>query len=655
MSDENTDAADAAAAATMEIEQLVEKQWNDYLGDEHYLDVILKEHDLTELCISSMEKHGSPLPYTDKDELFMDAVGLAKVCSGKVEELTTTLTDNGEQRDLCSSWIEIFELVLCDEDTTVFGEELSSRICKIALRLARTHPSFFGEPDCFRPPAPNDEGFKGQFHLLPFETTTDISADKAQRHDIVLWAAALDVVGQAWNYMTAESLVALPDPSQHVIKITSGTKTYYVSQKGKNSMSSAIDSMANQPTIYFRCRWAITAVADILGVDMLQYSMPQTTQELQEFNWDNVIVGHWDTYPEAKDPTKEEFQTVKAVHAAVKEEKDKEARQAGLPKSGVQSYCTYQQRWKQWRELLAVFRAMNPIAELSLVDSIAMGCLKLCKSEEKMRAAVDDEVKKHVAKLKRAAAKQAKQLKIAQDLAAAEAAEAKAAADRAAAEAEAKRIQEERLALRTQDFEGTRTQSSRQRQLALEEKEKERQEAQAAAKEAAEKAAAERAEQARLRRLREEEEEDNDEERPSRKKAKRADISRLIKATPRQVAETKGDGWKPPTRTDAGSMEPPGCQWVEGSKRKLALLSTLRGLWREESLVSQPMTFNTVMDFIGADSGDLQLDFNGRVFLYLLALVLVQDRYVSWLSVMNCDVFFVPHPRPLSVALLMLP
>ena len=139
------------------------------------------------------------------------------------------------------------------------------------------------------------------------------------------------------------SLLPAPDANEMVIEVTDGLGSFQVTRDARDSMSYALDSMANQPTVYYRCKFAIIAVAKILKVDMLQYSMPQLPADLSTFSWDRVTIGDWDTYPKGNSPSKEEFAKVKSVHEAVKAEKDAEARKRGLSKSGVQSYVTYKQ------------------------------------------------------------------------------------------------------------------------------------------------------------------------------------------------------------------------------------------------------------------------------------------------------------------------
>ena len=171
-----------------------------------------------------------------------------------------------------------------------------------------------------------------------------------------------------------------PNPDEIVLDVSLGGEILHVTRAAKASMGSALDAVANQPTVYFRCRFAVGAVTDILSVDMNEYSMPQTEEDLKAFDWDSLVPGRKDTYPQGTPPTDNDFAKVKAVHGIVREEKDKEARVRGLPKSGVQSYCTYKQRWKQWRDICAVYRHMEPIMELPTVAALIMGRLKLCNS-----------------------------------------------------------------------------------------------------------------------------------------------------------------------------------------------------------------------------------------------------------------------------------
>ena len=177
-------------------------------------------------------------------------------------------------------------------------------------------------------------------------------------------------------------------------------------ERAKESMGSALDAVASQPTVFFRCHCAVKAVTDVLGVDMLEYSMPQTQEELDEFDWDNLTPGRKETYPTVSQPSEEDFEKVRSAHQFVKKEKDTQARAMGLPKSGVQSYCTYKQRWKQWQDLCAVYRHINQAVDLSLVQTIMAGRLKLCNSLNAIDDVVQEDLVKYINKCKREAKKE---------------------------------------------------------------------------------------------------------------------------------------------------------------------------------------------------------------------------------------------------------
>jgi hypothetical protein len=114
--------------------------------------------------------------------------------------------------------------------------------------------------------------------------------------------------------------------------------------------------------------------------------------------------------------------------------------------------------------------------------------------------------------------------------------------------------------------------------------------------------------------------------------------------TPRQKASADR-AWTPPTKLGKScEFEGPGEAWVKSSQIKLAQLFTLYSQLQSGGYVDVPMTFYNVMDFIGADS--LNLDFSSKVFLYLIALVVGQNgkRYVIMI---HCCLLFTPKlPTP---------
>lgn len=95
---------------------------------------------------------------------------------------------------------------------------------------------------------------------------------------------------------------------------------------------------------------------------------------------------------------------------------------------------------------------------------------------------------------------------------------------------------------------------------------------------------------------------------------------------PSMRIELDGDRWKPPIRanqTGPVTFNLPGSKWAEDSRRKLQLLFALARALTAQHVIEPPMTFHTLMEFIEANCG-YEMDFNGRVFVYLIALILNQ-------------------------------
>lgn len=112
------------------------------------------------------------------------------------------------------------------------------------------------------------------------------------------------------NPAVTTELVTAVEPSEKVIQINLNGNVFFVSQKAKESMALSMEAIASQPTVFFRCKNVAKAVCDILGEDFDEYSLPQTEEEIQGFDWDNVIPGDANTYPKEHVPSKEDFQRV---------------------------------------------------------------------------------------------------------------------------------------------------------------------------------------------------------------------------------------------------------------------------------------------------------------------------------------------------------
>lgn len=272
----------------------------------------------------------------------------------------------------------------------------------------------------------------------------------------------------------ATSLLQAPADDAQVIRVDykeEGKASLYVTQKAKISMSYSMDAMANQPTIFYKMDYVMQAVADACDKDKLEMSFPQTPELLGDFNWDTVLIGRTETHFSGTTPEKEICKQVRAVHKAVKDEKDEEARARGLPKSGVQAWTTYAQRWREWRDLCAVYRSMYPDETKQMVcDQIKSQCKMLTSIDKIYTDAVAIEVKKHIDKMKRDDRKRIASEKLQAELDKTEADKVKAATQREQADAEAKRLKQEKEALKMVPRQGNKKQKARARKL--EEKEK---------------------------------------------------------------------------------------------------------------------------------------------------------------------------------------
>ena len=126
-------------------------------------------------------------------------------------------------------------------------------------------------------------------------------------------------------------------------------------------------------------QYVIHCAALILEVELLEHTFPQTKEELDAFDWSEVIVGRVDTYPKGTPPSSAEYEKVRTIHKLVKDEKDQAAAKKKF-KSGAQSYTTFRQRWREWRQIQAIFRYMNKDASLQTVLDTATVSLKQCTS-----------------------------------------------------------------------------------------------------------------------------------------------------------------------------------------------------------------------------------------------------------------------------------
>lgn len=361
------------------------------------------------------------------------------------------------------------------------------------------------------------------------------------------------------------------DPDEIVITVDVGGVPLEILRKAKSPMSSAQGAMASQPTAFHKCDFAITAATDIMKRDKLQFSFPFSEETVDAFDRDSVVVGRSEPCPAGKQPGDDELAKAKSVRRIVKEEKGAQARKIGIAKSGVQSHCTHKQRWKQWRDVCAVCRFMNPSMEIQTVCDSIKGRIEHCGSVGEINDKATEDAQKHVNKLKRQKAKADKEAKIQKDPEDAEAARQQAATAIEESEEEENEILEETQETKEATFEGPRSESAAARAATPESKKVQSnatKEKQAQAK----KLAAEQAKKMRgpQKQLDEQRKAVAIDDEPKSKKLKRSDPS-LPEGVlaPRKKAASDGDGWKPPAKKDSAKLafDPPGDQWLQKTRK----------------------------------------------------------------------------------------
>ena len=642
--------------------------WRNFGKDS--LEIDLEKHSKpTCLFILNAEADGlpAPPPFTDITQIWRAAFAI-RVEHGPV---IASFLERHQTVDLLDAAEALFESILQPEKWNQDNATGKDSPRYIVLQLARTPPNIFGSS--FQ--NSQDPSAKAVLKLDIYEGSEELPCVRRRRYDMVFWVAAYNVLGNAWSYLSARPVGVDVDPNQVVLEIYDGNgQTMTVSHETKAAMATAIESNLNPPKIFVRCRDVIKAVAKVLQVNYLEYSMPFSEEEMNSFDWKAVEPGNKDTYPTAREPTSNEFALVRTVHEAVRKEKEAQRDHTG----SIQGYGTYKLRWKQWRDILAVYRFMNPTEDLLLVEAIVMGELKLCTSIKIIDNVTKTAVAKHLTKLvnqqqKKARLERLEQSKAvaAQEMAVAKAAAALAAEQQTRLERERSEIAEQlerskaaaalqamaaptaaaeaqQAQIETEQSESAKHLEAVQLQASLEKKQQQENAAKRREADAVKLAAEKEKEQAELTKEQEKVSAEESKE-PERKRSKRYDVVCLTEQlTPRARAESD-DSWKPPMRTlvrGRNVWEPPGSTWEADSSQKLSHLYTLHKALKDKNFLQSTMTLYLVMDCIGPEAN--KLDFQQKVFLYLIALLLQQGsgRYVHCLSL---PVYFVSEANPCAL------
>ena len=422
----------------------------------------------------------------------------------------------------------------------------------------------------------------------------------------------------------AHSLLEMPADVTNAVSILCNGKRYTVSLEAKDAMSVAIDASSNRPTVWFRMDYVVKAACKILDIDYHEHLMPQEDEDLKAFDWSKVIVGVQSTYPKGIRPTKEEFALVSTVYELEKSEKDKKARSVGQPKSSVQSCITFKQRWQQLRDLMAVCRHLEPDDDLQMVYDFVMFRVKLKSSIKKIyEESVDVDLHKHLAKMNSGKRKAEREKKVQDELEQAKKAKQHAKQEAARLAQEGKAAKNRINAVNNKKFQGSRSQVAAKRKVERTQWKKAEQEANAEAREQKKRAKKIEKEEKQLEKqaaaIRDEPDAMED---PAKKKLKRNEVSLLeMTLTPRKKVELGGAAWKPPTRKDdvvAVEYDQPGAKWRDSNLHKLKLLMAISREMQSEGLIPQRVTFSGLMEHI---EGTATLEFNTRVFLYLVGLI----------------------------------
>ena len=277
---------------------------------------------------------------------------------------------------------------------------------------------------------------------------------------------------------------------------------------------------------------------------------------------------------------------------------------------------------------MAVYRHLRPGDDLQMVYDYVMYRVKLKSSIEKIyEESVDVDLHKHLAKMNSGKRKAEREKKVQDELEQAKK-DKQHAKQEAARLAKAGKAAKGRInAVNNKNFQGTRAQVAAKRKVEKTQWKKAEQQANAEAREQKKRAKQIEKEEKQLEKqvaaIREEPEATED---PAKKKLKRNEVSLLeMTLTPRKKVELEGAAWKPPTRKDdvvAVECDQPGAKWRDSNLHKLKLLMAISREMQSEGLIPQRVTFSGLMEYI---EGTTTLEFNTRVFLYLIGLIVYRQ------------------------------
>jgi hypothetical protein len=110
-----------------------------------------------------------------------------------------------------------------------------------------------------------------------------------------------------WEAAYVENLYEETQPQEPVVEIRFGRETITVTRDALDALSEAIIGMSSRPPIFYNCKQVFNAIVKILGKDPLEYAMPQTEADLEEFDWSQVDYNDSKTFPKGQSPQSNDF------------------------------------------------------------------------------------------------------------------------------------------------------------------------------------------------------------------------------------------------------------------------------------------------------------------------------------------------------------
>ena len=567
------------------------------------------------------------------------------------------LVQQGEKGDIPSTWKDLFAAALQDHGHEVLTDENIPTIIRLIIRLSRTPPTIF----------------QGNFYFQEtFGSFCMQELDGKPRHDMLSWIAAYELLGKnfeldewpstqgstgveeeavVWEEATKVTYSdPVLDPNEVIMEIIMEKgDTLKVKRSAKEAVVRSLECMKSQPTLFYKRRYSVFAVSQVLGEEFLEYAIPDITT-LEPLDWTEINPERPVTWPKQAVLDRVQWSKFRIVHKEIVKEKDAEARADGLPKSGVQSCETYRQRFQEWRFMAGLYRRLFPRYTKQAVLDRMEASLKFCNGADTITGKIGVDVLQAQREIK-AYDKQMERLdaqkkKVEEDLKTAAAAEANALKEAEDAQREKQALEHQAQSMAAAaPAERDATRRETREQI------KKRKQEEAANKEALEKRTEEQeakrqrllatsdAHRQKAELLRKEQEKWQQAQAPppqdfaplptrGGRRVKKNDITLLETLnTPRDVMHQDGEEWKPPMKASSkknnNKYSEPGIDWEENSTSKIKLMARLCECLKADGILYEPMKFHTFMTAIGIDQvTGPRVGFEDRVFIYLLALVL---------------------------------